>query len=364
VEPLTTRAEALRFGQWLGLLAVAAALLLLWSLRGTLILVFAAIVLAMALCTLVGVVRERLGCNRGLALLLSLLGVVVVVAVIGTAVIPPFIGQFGELVGKLPAAATTLVELLRNGLTSASQMFYGSQAVDLTWLRDSLIKGGEGPVPNLGAGALRLLGLAGGLGTGLVQLLFVVAVALMVAVQPTQYREVAVLLVPSFYRRRFRAVLVHCGEALSAWMVGVLISSVCVGSLAAIGLSLLGVKLVAANALLAGVLNVIPNVGPTLSTVFPMSVALLDSPWKAVAVLVLYIAVQNLESYLITPSVMHHQLRLLPGLTLTAQLLFTLILGPLGLLMALPLAVCLQVIVREVVIHDMLDPWKRQRSHP
>jgi predicted PurR-regulated permease PerM len=143
--------------------------------------------------------------------------------------------------------------------------------------------------------------------------------------------------------------------------VGVLISSLCVGVLAAIGLSLLGVKLVAANALLAGLLNVIPNVGPTLSTVFPMSVALLDSPWKSLAVLLLYVAVQNLESYVITPSVMHRQLRLLPGLTLSAQLLFTVLFGPLGLLLALPLAVCLQVVTREVLIADILDPWKRRR---
>jgi predicted PurR-regulated permease PerM len=189
----------------------------------------------------------------------------------------------------------------------------------------------------------------------------VIAVALMITAQPQAYREVVVLLVPSFYRRRFRTVLLQCGEALSAWMGGVLISSLCVGVLAAIGLSLLGVKLVAANALLAGLLNVIPNVGPTLSTVFPMSVALLDSPWKSLAVLLLYVAVQNLESYVITPSVMHHQLRLLPGLTLSAQLLFTVVFGPLGLLMALPLAVCLQVLVREILIRDVLDPWKRLR---
>ena len=144
-------------------------------------------------------------------------------------------------------------------------------------------------------------------------------------------------------------------------MGGVLISSLCVAALAAIGLSLLGVKLVAANAVLAGLLNVIPNIGPTLSTVFPMSVALLDAPWKSLAVLVLYVVVQNLESYVITPSVMHHQLQLLPGLTLSAQLVFTVLFGPLGLLLALPMAVCLQVIVREILIHDILDPWKQQR---
>jgi hypothetical protein len=76
------------------------------------------------------------------------------------------------------------------------------------------------------------------------------------------------------------------------------------------------------------------------------------------------VVVQNLESYVITPSVMHHQLQLLPGLTLSAQLVFTVLFGPLGLLLALPMAVCLQVIVREILIHDILDPWKQQRLGP
>ena len=98
-----------------------------------------------------------------------------------------------------------------------------------------------------------------------------------------------------------------------------------------------------------------------ISTVFPMAVAILDAPWKAVAVLGAYVLIQNLESYLITPSVMQHQVKLLPGLTLMAQFIFTLLFGPLGLLMALPLAVVIQVLVREILIHDVLDHWKRTR---
>ena len=350
----------MKFGQWLGLIALAAALLLLWTMRNSLIHLFAAIVLAVALCTLVGGVQRRLGCPRPIALLLSLGLVTVLLGIVATAVIPPFVEQFSQLIAKLPEAADTLLELLKGSMAAVSQMLYGRQDGALNWLKDSLQANPEG----LGNGAGRLLGLAGNLGSGLIQTLFVVAVALMIAIQPAAYRDVAVQLVPSFYRRKARQVLVHCGEALSAWMVGVLISSLCVGSLAAIGLSLLGVKLVAANAVLAGLLNVIPNVGPTLSTIFPMSVALLDSPWKSVAVLLLYVAVQNLESYVITPSVMHRQLQLLPGLTLTAQLLFTVLFGPLGLLLALPLAVCVQVIVRDIVIADILDPWKRPRRSP
>lgn len=350
----------MKFGQWVGLLVSAAALLLLWSLRDVLIHLFASVVLAMALCTLVGVVRERLGCSRPLALLLSLVGLLLVVTVAIAAVVPPFVEQFRQLLLQLPEAAERALALIRQGMDLSSQMIYGQEA--LQWLRQSWGSGSSGTA--MGESLQGLLGLAGNLSSGLLQLLFVLAVSLMIAVQPNAYREVAILLVPSFYRRRLREVLLQCGEALSSWMGGVLISSLCVALLAGIGLSLLGVKLVVACALLAGLLNIIPNIGPTLSTLFPMSVALLVSPWKALAVLGLYIVVQNLESYLITPSVMHHQVKLLPGLTLTAQFLFTVLFGPLGLLLALPLAVCLQVLIREVLIHDVLDPWQRQRLAP
>ncbi|MFM7635852.1 MAG: AI-2E family transporter, partial [Cyanobacteriota bacterium] len=260
--------SAMGLGQWLGLLALLAALVLLWQLRESLVLLFSALVIAQALCTLVDGVRQRLGCSRPRAVVVSLLLLLLVLVVIATAVIPPFVDQFAQLLLKLPAAALSLLTLLRQGLASASQMLYGSHDPSIAWLRDGLLQPGTLSVPavppELGGGLLRLLGLAGNLGTGLLQLVFVLAVALMVAAQPTAYREVAVLLVPSFYRRRFRQVLVLCGTALSAWMVGVVISSVCVGSLAALGLWLLGVKLVAANAVLAGLLNVIPNIGPTL----------------------------------------------------------------------------------------------------
>ena len=351
------------FGQWLALVALVASLLLLWSLREVLMLFFAGVVLAMALCTLVGVVQRRLSCGRPLAVLLSLLSIAVVMAIGAAAIVPPFLNQFSELLLKLPEAWAELLSLLHQALESFSRMLYGRSDGGLSWLQNlgSSVRSGTAISAGVGDWTVRLVGLVGNVGTVVLKTLFVVAVALMVTAQPTAYREVLLLLVPAFYRRRARTVLLQCGEALSAWMGGVLISSLCVGTLAAIGLSLLGVRLVAANAVLAGLLNIIPNVGPTLSTLFPMSVALLDEPWKALAVLALYVVVQNLESYLITPSVMHHQLRLLPGLTLTAQLIFTVLFGPLGLLLALPMAVCLQVILREVVIHDILDRW---RAHP
>ena len=346
-----------------------AAAVLLWSLREVLLLLFAGVVVAMALCTLVGILRERRPMGRSLALVICLGGLLTIFTVILTVVIPPFLEEFAVLLQQLPKAAQTLLGLSMDWIDGISQAIYGADSasnLDELGVSDpsKLVPDGQSIAAGLGSGVLGLLGLAGNLGNAVLRLLFVVAVALMVSVQPQAYRGVGLQLVPSFYRRRAAEVLDRCGQALSSWMVGVLISSVAVSALCGIALSLLGVKLVLANALLAGLLNIIPNVGPTMSTVFPMAVAVLDAPWKSIAVLGAYVVIQNMESYVITPSVMHHQVKLLPGLTLAAQFVFTLMFGPLGLLLALPLAVVFQVVIREVLIHDVLDHWTNSGATP
>ncbi len=356
----------MKFSQWLALAAVLAAGILIWNLRDVLLHLFAGIVLAMALCTLIGEVRSRQSMPRSIALIFCLSLILLLLGISIAIVLPPFTSEFQQLLMQLPVAAKKLWTLSIGSLDNLSNIIYGNSSERIWDQRLFPIE--LNPFPDGGTlatgiteGIEKLLGLAGNLGSGLIQILFVLAVALMVTAQPAAYREAAILLLPSFYRRRARAILLQCGEALSSWMVGVLISSSFVAILAGIGLSILGVKLVVANALLAGILNVIPNIGPTIGTIFPVSVALLDAPWKAFAVIGLYIFIQNMESYIITPSVMQHQVKLLPGLTLTAQFVFTIIFGPLGLLLALPLAVILQVIIREVIVHDLLDPWKKER---
>ena len=84
--------------------------------------VFAAGGLAMGLGTRVGAGQAGLRCSRPVALLLSLGTVTLVLAVVATAVIPPFVDQFDQLLSKLPAAAETLLELLRDGLARVSLM--------------------------------------------------------------------------------------------------------------------------------------------------------------------------------------------------------------------------------------------------
>ena len=314
----------------------------------------------MALCTLTGKLRDFLHIPRWASFGITLTSIVLISSISIVIIIPQFTSEFQELINQIPSAVGKLWDLLINSFYNFSELIYKDTIPDIA--DRSLLTNKLTIMPDGGTLAngvtdsiTKIINLAGNVGVGIIQTFFIISVSLMITLQPNSYREVAILLIPSFYRRRARTILLECGNALSNWMTGVLLSSICVSILVSIGLYLLGIKLVIANALIAGVLNIIPNVGPTISTIFPLSVALLETPWKALAVLGLYVLIQNIESYIITPSIMQKQVKLLPGLTITAQFIFTILFGPLGLLLAIPMAVVIQVFVREVIIHDILE---------
>ncbi len=314
----------------------------------------------MALCTITGKIRNLLRIPRWTSVGITLVSIILISSFSIVIIIPQFTSEFQELINQIPSAVSKLWELSINTFFDITEIIYKDNNPNS--FNRSILANNLSMIPDGGTLAngvtdsiTKLISLVGNVGTGILQLFFIISVGLMITLQPSSYREVAILLVPSFYRRRARSILLKCGNALSNWMSGVVLSSICVAILVSIGLYLLGIKLVIANALIAGILNVIPNVGPTISTIFPLSVALLDTPWKSLAVLGLYILIQNIESYIITPSIMQKQVKLLPGLTITAQFIFTILFGPLGLLLAIPMAVVIQVLVKEIIIHDILE---------
>ena len=174
----------------------------------------------------------------------------------------------------------------------------------------------------------------------------------MISIEPNSYKEGILIIIPKQYRNKSRKVFDKCNIALSNWMFSMIVSSISVGILSLIVLSILNVKYIVSNAILAMVLNIIPNIGPVISGIFPISIALLDNLWKPLLVLIGYIIIQNIESYIIMPSILKKKTSLLPGLTLISQFGFTFIFGPLGLILSLPLAVVAQVIIKEYVQNE------------
>lgn len=341
----------MKLGQWLGFLSLILALIILWQIRQTLLLVFAAVVLATALNALVQRLR-RSGMRRSRAVMLTL-GVTVLIIILFVAlIVPPFISQFLQLLELLP---TGFDQVVKWGDRQIQQLPSWLSAIELP-TTEKLTQDLQPILQNI---IRNFFAFFSNSLTAVIQGLLVFILTIMLLADPSSYRRAFIVMFPAFYRQRADFILTKCEIALDNWLGGALISSTAVATFSAIGLSVLQIDFVLAQALLAGLLNFIPNIGPTLSLVFPLTVAFLDAPWKAIAVLILYLVIQQVESYWLTPTVMAKQVSLLPALTLISQLFFASFFGFLGLLLALPLTVIAKTWIQEALIKDILDKWKQ-----
>ena len=351
---MTQNSGTTKVAEWIGCVALAIALYVLWQIRQMLLLIFSAVVIATALNSLIRRI-QKFGLPRSSAIVLTFVGVVLTAGLVFGLIVPPFISQFQRLLVLLPSGLRELafaLDTLRDqrpawlpNLPDAPSLVTQLTPTIETVIRNSL---------SFFSDSLNVL----------LQTLLVLVLALMLLANPSAYRHAFVQLFPSFYRRRADHILSECEIALGSWLGGILINSVFIFALSGISLWILGIPLVLAHAFLAGLLNFIPNIGPTLSVVFPVTIALLDRPWKAIAVVVVYIVIQQIESYWLTPTVMERQVSLLPALTLIAQIFFATTFGLLGLVLALPLAVVTKVWIQEALIRDVLDPWQQAPFPP
>ncbi len=326
--------------------------LILWTLRDFLLLIICSLVISNIVCNLCNQIQKGLKIPRSLSLFLVLTVISVIVFTIFILVLPPFIKEFNEILVDIPNGLSKINILINTNLNKFNSLLYGEQSenvIDIFGILNNVVT-----IPDAStiAKAIQesfknLINIAGNLGSGLLKLIFVLAVSLMISIEPKQYKENILLLIPKNYRNKFRNILEKCNIALANWTFSMVISSLSVGLLSLIVLSILDVKYVVSNALIAMVLNIIPNIGPVISGIFPISIALLDNFWKPLAVLGAYVIIQNIESYIIMPSIMKKKANLLPGLTLISQFGFTFIFGPLGLILSLPLAVVIQVLIKE-----------------
>ncbi|MBD2571208.1 AI-2E family transporter [Anabaena lutea] len=338
----------MKFGKLLGLLSLIVSLYILWQIRRLMLLFFTAVVLATALNQLVLQI-QKLHIKRSWSVLLSVVGFLLLFISLFFLIVPPFISQFQELSKLLPAGISRIQDWL-NYLENR----FGGETEYIPNFND-FIQQIQPLVRQVFERSFTILTTSI---NATLELLLVLVLTLMLLADPQPYRQSFIRIFPSFYRRRVDEILSRCATGLGNWTIGALIEMVFIAALSGISLWILQVPLALAHAVLAGLLNFIPNIGPTLSVVFPMAIALIDAPWKAVAVLIVYIVIQNIESYWLTPTVMAQQVALLPAITLTSQIVFATFFGTLGLLMAIPLTVITKTWLEEVLFKDILDKWQ------
>lgn len=329
----------------LGALALIVLVLLVWELRWVLLVLFGAVVLAVALDVLISLLRRLLPLNRPAALLLVLLALLLLGWSLFTLLLPELIEQVEQLVALLPSLTRRLAQI----------------AERISWLPDlehQLIQSSNFErLQPLGG---QLLGVAGGAASTTIQLLLMALLALLMALDPRSHTRLVVAITPAFYRARMRELLGDCREALGGWLAGMTLSALVVFLTTWAGLALLRVPLALLSGLICGLLTFVPTIGPTAATLVPLSVALLVSPAKLLQVLLLRLVLQNGEAFLLTPLLLNRAVNLLPTVALMSQLCLGALLGLPGVLLALPLVVVLQVLCQQVLVHDIMDQWDRQ----
>lgn len=323
-----------------GILLALAALVVVFAFDLVLLL-FGAVLIAVVLHGLATRLVHWTRLPRALCLFLVLLFVFGGLAATIVVALPALMSEAGQLRERLPEAVAKLQEFVNK----------------LGWLEtayDALPKA-QGDL------TLSRPGIAGRVSSALtstvgvfVNMAIVLLVAVYLAADPGPYVRGAVRLFPVKHRERVREVFEALGEVLFAWLRGQLVSMTVVGLLIAGGLAVLGIPLAGTLGLMAGLFEFVPNIGPILSGVPAALLAITVSPSHVLYVVILYSAVQTLESYFLTPMVMKRAVHLPPALTIIAQLVGTLTAGWLGLLLATPLVAAIVVAVRKVYLESIL----------
>ncbi len=191
----------------------------------------------------------------------------------------------------------------------------------------------------------------------MISIFAVIVMSIYLALQPGIYREWLIALFPPIHRDLVRDVLGDLADALRAYIVGQLLTMGLLAALTAAGLYMLNVPYWLTFGVFTGMVAVVPFFGTLLSTILP-ALFVLSGPGggtRAISVIALGVVIHLIEGNLVSPLIMSRKIDLPPVLTIIAVLVVGKMLGPLGLVVALPMLAALMVIVRRILINRIYE---------
>lgn len=318
-------------------LAIVGVAWLMFELTHLLMLIFASITIAAIFDALAGVIERRTGIGRGFALSGAIFGVIAL-----------FVGAFALFGTQIARELDTVWATLPSALTGVESF------LDRYGLGDrarELITSGS-------SDASQLISQAGGYaiaaGSGLADFALVLVGAIFLASNPDVYRRGLLFLLPAKAEAPVAATLDDATHGLRGWMLGQAVSSLVVAALTWVGLMFLGVPASGGLAIIAGLLDVIPMVGPVIAGVPAVLLAFTVSPMTALWTLGLFLVIQQLQGNFLQPLIQKHAVDVPPAVLLFAVFAFGILFGFLGVLLAAPLTVVVFVAVRRLYVETVL----------
>lgn len=338
----------LSFTTILSLLLTGLGLVLLWQLRGLLVVLMIAVVIAATLSPLIAQ-GQRWGLPRWLAVLLTYLGLLLVLLGATLLIGPPVIKQIQILVGKLPVYLDAIATLTRNwmihlGLTQPQVIEQINRLFDLQALTAWGFRSSQ-----------ELLIRSYGVTRGVIGGIFSVVLALLLSgyMLSGADRLIAglVSLFPTPWDQRLAAQIPTMGQRMGGYIQGRIAVSAILGVFITIGLLALGLDEIALGlGVIAGVTNLIPFFGPVLGAIPALIVAIAQGDLTFLWVLLLFLIVQNLETYLLDPLLVGSSVKVSPLYQLLGVLGGTQVLGILGALIVPPWVAGLGVLLETLYL--------------
>ncbi|MDO8619322.1 MAG: AI-2E family transporter [Candidatus Daviesbacteria bacterium] len=294
---------------------------LLYLIRDLLLLLFVAVIFTSALSPAVNFF-VKLKLPRALGILITYIIVFAVVGALLASVLPPLIEQTGRLITILPPL---LAE--KFSLTGFDQSIVQSELTDLS---------------------KNLYGLALDLFSNLLTIILLIVLTFYLLLEKENLQDRAANL---FVGRadRVRSLSIKIEDKLGGWLRGQLLLSVIIGVTVYIGLIILNIPYALPLALLAGILEVVPVIGPIVSAFPAIGLALTISPLLAGGVTAMYFVVQQLENHVVVPQVMKRAVGLNPLVVILAIAVGGRLLGLVGGILAVPITVVVQIIVADLL---------------
>lgn len=295
---------------------------LLVQVRDILVLLFVSFIVMSALKPLVDRV-DQLRLPRFLAILAVYAIVISVIVGFGTAIVPPLVSQTVRLTTNLPR--------------------YFTQAAPFININQDTIISQIAPI---GQNVARV---TIGIFSNIVTFFTIAVFAFYFLLEHRNLRHFLDAFVGDELGDRIVIVVKTAEAQLGAWIRGELLLALIIGLASYLGLTLLGISYALPLALIAGVLEVIPIIGPIISAIPAVLVALTVSPGLALAVVALYFIIQQLENNLIVPGVMQKAVGVPPLASLLALMIGGRLGGIVGIILAVPILLVVKTIIQEFV---------------
>jgi predicted PurR-regulated permease PerM len=328
--------------------AIIVFLLGFWHLRQVFMLAFLSVIIAVSLTIPVNRL-QRMGFRRGSAIAVTLVAVISAIALFLASILPALVVQMADLFEQLPDAFEQVRETysdwyveqnetIQNVLPAADDEQLAGIFSDASDLVQPIIAGAGGTIGGVVA-----------------NIAIIIIVSIFLLLDPKDYTRGFIMLIPPDYRQRALEVLVELRRTVTTWMTALTFSISITVILVWVLLGMVwGIPNGLALGVIAGVMTIIPNIGSIVPLVPIVIFTLADEPRKLPFVIITYLLIQQLESNVLTPSIVKRELNIPAALIFIFQLIAAALFGFFGILLAVPLLATTITLVRELYVYDIL----------